>query len=78
MVVMVYSQWKMCQACDDERTCLFYLHLFISSSFSAFPFSPESPFTFSFGSIYLFRLLLFRIIWLLVSFILLVVMLVDN
>lgn len=55
MVVIVYSQWKMCQACDDDRThLLFYLHLFISSSCSAFPFFRCSPFAFSFGSIYLF------------------------
>jgi len=79
MVVTVYSQWKMCQACGDDRThLLFYLHLFISSSFSAFPFFRYSPFTFSFGSFYLFIIFIIVSYYLVVSFFLLVVRSVDN
>jgi len=74
----------MCQACDADRThLLFYLHLFISSSFSAFPFFRYSPFFFSFGSIYLFMPFIIVSYYLAVSFCLLVVglgyvTLVDN
>jgi len=74
MVVIVYSQWKMCQACDDDRThLLFYLHLFITSSFSAFPFFRYSPFIFSFGSVYLFTPFIIVLYYLAVGFCLLVV-----